>query len=153
MGSNRDTRSAGVRHVCDVLSRLNWNTESAMEGRNELHVIRKSGRKLILKIRTLTEVTPVPFPQGLDILNRVDYLVICNNLQGQPNLIAMKPQTIREVIHKDTKDDVAYWLQPQHYNKHGLDFEREFGDAEPNLLQSWHSVFLDVHCEGMKKFS
>ena len=145
VGSNRDTRSAGVRHVCDVLSRLNWKTESVMEGRNELHVARRCGRKLVLKIRALTGVAPVPFPQGLDILDRIDYLVICNNLQGWPNLIAMKPQTVREVIHKDTKNDAAYWLQHQHYNKHGLDFEREFGDAG-------HSVFLDVHCEGMKNF-
>ena len=117
-----------MRHVCDVLSRLNWKVDSVTEGRNELHVASRRCRRLILKIRALTRIAPVPFPQGLSILDRIDYLVICNNLQGRPNLIAMKPQTVRNVIHKDTKNDTAYWLQHPAYNKHGLDFEREFGE-------------------------
>ena len=97
-----------------------------MEGRNELHVARRNGRKLILKIRALTGVAPVPFPQGLAILDRIDYLIICNNLHGLPNLIVMTPQTVRDVIYKDTKNDTAYWLQDRDYNRHGLDFEQEF---------------------------
>lgn len=152
MSSNMDTRVAGVRHVCDMLSQLNWKTESVMDGRNELHIIMKSGRKLTLKIRILTGIAPVPFPQGLDILDSIDYLIICNNLRERPNLIAMKPQTVRRVIHKDTKNDAVYWLQLQDYNEHGLDFEGEFGDVKSDLSQPQHSVFLDVQYEGMKNF-
>ena len=127
LSSNWETRRAGVHYVCDALLRLGWKTESAMEGRNELHVARRDDEKRILKIRVLTKVAPVPFPQGLNVLDRIDYLVICNNLRGRHNLVVMKPQTVRDVIHKDTKNDATYWLQNQDYDRHGLDFERVFG--------------------------
>lgn len=119
--------------MCAELSHRGWKTEPVTEGKNELHVARKNGKKLILKIRCLAKVAPVPFPQGLDTLDRIDYLVICNNLRGLPNIIPMEPSAVRDVAHKDKKNDAAYWLQDPDYNRHGLNFGRVFGQAELGL--------------------
>ena len=127
MGSNSATRSAGVRHARDKLSLLNWKITPRMQGRAELHVMERDGITHTVQIRTLSKEAPVPFPQGLDILDAIDYLVICNNLQGRPNLIVLEPETVRRSIHKDTINEHAYWLQPPAYNKHGMTLEKAFG--------------------------
>ena len=128
LGSNFTTHNAGVHYACYRLSCLCWKITPIRQDRHQIHRIQRRNKEFDVQIRSLTKVAPVPFPQGLDILDYVDYLIICNNLQGQPNLIVMKPQAAREVIHKDTKNETAYWLQPEHYNRHKLNFELEFGE-------------------------
>ena len=127
MGSNRFTRDAGVERVREELSRLGWDMAPFCKGRKQLHKIQRSGRVLVVGIRTLSKVAPVPFPNGLDALDCIDYLIICNNLRGQPNLIAMRPQAAKEHIHKDSKEEKAYWLQPKQYGEYGSSLEEEFG--------------------------
>ena len=129
LGSNITTRNAGVHYTCYKLSCLSWKiVPEFLADKQQLHRIQRRDEEFVVKIRSLTKVVPVPFPQGLDILDHIDYLVICNNLQGQPNIIVMEPQTVREVIHKDTKNKIGYWLQHADYNRCGLNFEREFGE-------------------------
>ena len=129
LDSNIITHNTGVYYTCYRLSCLNWKiTSEFLTDKQQLHRIQRDGEDFVVKIRSFTNVVPVPFTQDLDILDHLDYLVICNNLQGQPNLIVMEPQTVRKVIHKDTKKEWTYWLQPVDYNRRGLDFEREFGE-------------------------
>ena len=129
LDSNTITHDAGVYYTCYKLSCLNWKiVPEFLTDRQQLHKIQRHDEEFVVKIRSFTNVVPVPFTQDLDILDYLDYLVICNNLQRQPNLIVMEPQIVRKVIHKDTKKDGTYWLQPVDYNRWGLDFEREFGE-------------------------
>lgn len=128
MRTNFTTHNAGVHYACYRLSCLNWRIAPIREGRQEFHRIWREDEQFVIKIHSLSKVAPVPFRQGLDMLDCIDYLVICNNLQGEPNIIAIKPQTVRDVIHKDTKNEGVYWLQHPDYNKYGLDFKIEFGE-------------------------
>ena len=127
MGSNLGTHLAGVYYTCYKLSLLNWKITPHTQGNGEMHVVERDGVTHTIKIRSLSKEAPVPFPQGLDILDVIDYLVICNNLQGQPNLIVLEPETVRRSIHKDTVNEPAYWLQPPAYNEHGMTLEKAFG--------------------------
>ena len=127
MSDNQTTRDAGLRHVFSILSGKGWNYTVIKQGRAELHRIEKNGIKHVIKIRTLSKEDPIPFPKGLGIFDSIDYLVICNNLNEQPNLIILKPQTVREIIHKDSKNELAYWLETNDYQKHGMTFEQAFG--------------------------
>ena len=95
-------------------------------GLQKLHEIERDGTQYILKIRSLSKEAPVPFPQGLDILDDIDYLVICNNLQEQPKLVVLEPETVKKIIYKDKLNENAYWLQTADYNKHGMTFEQVF---------------------------
>ena len=116
-----------MRYTCDKLSLLNWKITLRMQGRVDLHVMERGGVAHTIKIRTLSKEAPVPFPQGLDILDAIDYLVICNNLQGRPNLMVLEPETVRRSIHKDTLNEHTYWLQPRAYNEHGMTLDKAFG--------------------------
>ena len=125
--SNQDTRNLGLKHVYSVLSQKNWKYKVIKQGRTELHRIARNDTYYTIQIRILSKEDPVPFPQGLNILDSIDYLVICYNLAEQPKIIVLEPITIREIIHKDSKNEDTYWLQPKHYNKHGVSFEQIFG--------------------------
>lgn len=113
--------------MCYRLSLLDWKIVPVTRGMQKLHMIQRGDKQFVVKVRSLTKVAPVPFPQGLDVLDDMDYLVICNNLQEKPNLIVMKPQTIRDVIHKDTINETAYWLQDRDYTEHGMGIKQVFG--------------------------
>ena len=125
--TNQDTRDAGVEHVFSVLSGYGWRYEVVKHGRAELHLVKRNDASNVIQIRTLSKEAPVPFPQGLDILDHIDYLVICNNLQGQPNLLVLEPKVIRDIIHKDPKNELEYWLETKDYCEHGKSFEEIFG--------------------------
>ena len=89
-------------------------------------LVEKGNIKKILKVRSLSKVAPVPFPQGLDVLDQIDYLVVCNNIKKQPQLIILNPNKVRKIIHKDSVNEDAYWLQPDAYTSHGMAFEKVF---------------------------
>ncbi len=125
--ANQDTRDKGLAHVFSMLSEKGWKYEVEKRGRAELCRIRKNDAEHVIKIRTLSKEDPVPFPDGLDQLDGVDYLVVCNNLQGQPNMVVLKPETVREIIHKDPVNEKAYWLEKDDYNRDGMSFEQIFG--------------------------
>ena len=92
-----------------------------------MHRIDRDDIQYTLKIRSLSKESPVPFPQGLDILDDIDYLVICNNLQEQqPKLVILEPETVKRIIHKDKLNDNAYWLQNADYNRCGMTFDQVF---------------------------
>ncbi len=110
-----------------MLSDKGWKYEVEKRGMAELCRIRKNDTEHVIKIRTLSKEDPVPFSDGLDELDGVDYLVVCNNLQGQPNIVVLKPETVREIIHKDTVNEKAYWLEKDDYNRDGMSFEQIFG--------------------------
>ena len=99
-----------------MLSKRDWEITVVMNGRKELHRIDRDGMQYTLQIRSLSKEAPVPFPQGLDTLDDIDYLVICNNLQEQPNLVILEPETVKRIIHKDKLNDNAYWLQNADYS-------------------------------------
>ena len=109
-----------------MLSKRDWEITVVMNGRKELHRIDRDGMQYTLQIRSLSKEAPVPFPQGLDTLNDIDYLVICNNLQEQPNLVILEPETVKRIIHKDKLNDNAYWLQNADYNRYGMTFDQVF---------------------------
>ncbi len=110
-----------------MLSDKDWKYEVEKRGRVELCRIRRNDTEHVLKIWTQSKEDPVPFPTGLDALDGVDYLVVCNNLQGQPNIVVLKPETVREIIHKDSVNEKAYWLEKDDYNRDGMSFEQIFG--------------------------
>ena len=114
----------GVYYVYYKLSYLGWKIVPVEQ---ELHQIQKATKKFLIKIHSLTKIVPVPFSQGLTVLDTIDFLVICNNLQGQPNLIVMEPETVKKVIHIDTKKKGKYWLQDRVYQKYDLKFDQVFG--------------------------
>ena len=127
MSEKQTTRDAGLAHVFSILLRKDWKYNLVKQGRVELYRVKRKDTEKIIQIRTLSKKAPVPFPQGLDILDSIDYLIICNNLQEQPNLIVLEPKTIRRIIHKDSFNESAYWLQTADYDKHGVAFEQIFG--------------------------
>lgn len=127
MPNRREVRDAGVKYVISMLASKGWKCEIEKKGRAEMHKVERGDKKFRIKIRILSKETPVPFSQGLDVLKHIDYLVICNNLQEQPRITVLDPETVRKIIHKDTLNDDAYWLQNRHYDTHGLTFEQVFG--------------------------
>ncbi len=110
-----------------MLSEKGWKHEVKKQGKAELYHVKRNGTEHVIKIWTQSKEDPVPFTTGLDALDDVDYLVICNNLQGQPNIVVLKPETVREIIHKDTVNEKAYWLETADYNRDGMSFEQIFG--------------------------
>ena len=120
------TRDKGIRYTCLRLSQRNWKIAVRTIGRLKLYDIGRDGTQYTLQIRTLAKEAPVPFPVGLDVLDNIDYLIICNNLQGHPNLIVMEPKIVKDSIYKDKLNDGAYWLQPRTYNKYGTVFDQVF---------------------------
>ena len=121
---SNNTRDKGIRYTRLRLSQRNWKVAVRFIGRRAVHDVERDGTQYTLQIRTLSKEAPVPFPQGLDVLDDVDYLVICNNLQGHPNLIVMEPKIVKDVIHKDPYG--GYWLQPKSYSKYGRAFDQVF---------------------------
>ena len=127
MKSNIITRNTGTYYTCFRLSKKDWNITIVANGRRELHRIDRDDIQYTLKIRSLSKESPVPFQQGLDILDDIDYLVICNNLQEQqPKLVILEPETVKRIIHKDKLNDNAYWLQNADYNRCGMTFDQVF---------------------------
>ena len=126
MSNNQNTRDKGLEYVFSILSSKGWKQCIIKQGRTELFRIDKNNKSHIIQIRTLSKENAVPFPDGLDILDRIDYLVICNNLKELPKIIVLKSKTIREIIHKDPVNETAYWLEIRDYNKYGMTFEQIF---------------------------
>ena len=124
--SNTITRNTGIYYTCFRLSQKDWNIIVVANGRRELHRVDRDGIQHTLKIRSLSKEVPAQFPQGLDILDDIDYLVICNNLQGQPKMVILEPETVKRIIHKDWLNDNAYWLQNADYNRCGMTFDQIF---------------------------
>lgn len=127
MGNNLETRRKGVSFVTSWLAEKGWEVGTKRVGRAELHTASKGSKSYVLSIRALKNQAPVPYRQGLAILDHVDYVVICYNLEQGPRTKVVEPDTTRGTIHKDTTDEKAYWLQYPAYNRHGMSFDHVFG--------------------------
>lgn len=132
MGSRFDVYAEGVRRVCDRLSDYNWNIEVVREGRRQKFYRISNGRAhYTLMIRALSGTDSVAFVTGLDVLDRIDYLVICSNLkEDEPNLVVLYPPIVRDITRVYRSDERIHWLQPRAYNEHNLGFERVFGHRD-----------------------
>ncbi len=88
----------GLAYVFSMLSRKGWKYEVVKQGRAELHRIKGNNIERVIKIRTLSKEAPVPFPQGLDVLDQIHYLVICHSLKSQPKLVVLEPKTVKNYL-------------------------------------------------------
>ncbi|MDP8208482.1 MAG: hypothetical protein P9L92_17590 [Candidatus Electryonea clarkiae] len=58
------------------------------------------------------------FNKLLGTIDRVigDFWVIINNVTDKPNVFILKPEEVKELVHRGEKEDrVSYWLQPREY--------------------------------------
>jgi len=116
--SNQLVGNVGLFYVCYELSKRGWNCLPTTRNAKGVDIViysSKGDKKYTIQVKSLSKQNPVPFGSKLEIM--ADFVIICTEIfTEKPNLYILKPQEVKERIHKGEKNNkISYWLQPKSY--------------------------------------
>jgi len=113
--SNQLVSKAGLFYVCYELSKRGWNCSPTTRNAKIVISNSKGDKKYTIQVKSLSKQNPVPFGSKLEIM--ADFVIVCTEVFSEkPNLYILKPQEVKERIHKGEKNNkISYWLQPKSY--------------------------------------
>jgi len=120
--SKQNVRNVGFYYVCYELSKRGWNVLRASRNTKGIDLVvrnQRANKTLTIKVKSLTEKTPVPFGRNLDNLI-AEYVIICRRVYSErPEIFIVDSNQVKEHIHKGEKDGrISYWLQPKDYEEY-----------------------------------
>ncbi|WOV93631.1 MAG: hypothetical protein R1F52_03100 [Candidatus Nitrosoabyssus spongiisocia] len=112
--TRNEIRDKGVNYIISLLSSKGHIVKKQRNGRDEYLYIEKP-KKFIIKIKTLSQTSPVPFGQRDPKSINADFLIICRIVgsDSPESFIA----NIEKVIRVTKKIKENYWLQRRDYEE------------------------------------
>ena len=112
--TRNEIRDKGVNYIISLLSSKGHMVKKQRNGRDEYLYIEKP-KKFIIKIKTLSKISPVPFGQRDPKSINADFLIICRIVgSGNPEIFIAN---IEKVIRVTKKIKENYWLQRRDYEE------------------------------------
>ena len=115
--SNQIVGNAGLFYLCYELSKRGWNclpTTRNAKGVDLVIYSQDAKRSYTIQVKALSKRNPVPFGSKPQLM--ADFVIIVRNVFDNPEVYIMKPEEIKERLHKGVKNGrTSYWLQPKNY--------------------------------------